>query len=700
MKHSIIVKFLMIVVCCLSLVAAVGCTAGIVALESANLYITGLDALQDQAYDSIAKDIATGYAELYAAETLGDLPYTLRESLYDDPLDRSDTEHWYVKLEQDGRMLSSDGIFTTRCAYSKQINISPLYSIASLYSPEDMIPSATVTPDPTTPTTQAQESQSTTYPQIQVPDGYLYYRQELTLQSGGVVTYYLYYYQAPQYTVTVRLQEGVLDNSSLYLLNNIYPHRYTFIAGLIASLLMSSVALVYLVYAAGKSADGSIRPGGLNLLPLDLYACITIGSITALAVLLRNLLEWMEKEGPHLGNLSLIGVNLLGIVVVFVAFFFAFCAQIKVKGNFWWRHSVLGCCCRIIGAGFRLLGKGIAALTKMLPLMGQWLLIAAAMGLSLLITFLLWLGNRGSSEATGCAMLFFLNLFVCIGVVIHGSYCYATLLKGVQRMCQGDLSHQIPTRYLWGNFRIFAQDLNALSQAAQTAAQQQMRSERMRTELITNVSHDIKTPLTSIINFVDLLQKPHSETQQQEYLEVLARQSSQMKKLIEDLMELSKASSGNISVHLQQLDAAQAIYQALGEFSDKLDAAQITPVFRAPAQPLLIMADGRLMWRVLFNLLTNAVKYALPGTRLYLDLLQAEDRVVLSLKNVSRTPLNMDAQDLLERFVRGDASRKSEGSGLGLNIAKGLMEVQGGGLELLIDGDLFKVTLNFLAAKQ
>jgi signal transduction histidine kinase len=220
----------------------------------------------------------------------------------------------------------------------------------------------------------------------------------------------------------------------------------------------------------------------------------------------------------------------------------------------------------------------------------------------------------------------------------------------------------------------------------------------MRSELITNVSHDIKTPLTSIINFVDLLQRPHTLEDESAYLEVLSRQTKRMKKLIEDLMELSKASSGNIAVNITRLDAVEAMNQALGEFSDKLELAGLTPVFHQPQEPILMHADGRLVWRVLSNLLSNAVKYAMPGTRIYVDLLQAEDKVVLSLKNISQEALNISAEELMERFVRGDAARKSEGSGLGLNIAKNLMEVQNGHLQLLLDGDLFKVTLIFPAA--
>ncbi|MBO7251550.1 MAG: GHKL domain-containing protein, partial [Oscillospiraceae bacterium] len=194
-------------------------------------------------------------------------------------------------------------------------------------------------------------------------------------------------------------------------------------------------------------------------------------------------------------------------------------------------------------------------------------------------------------------------------------------------------------------------------------------------------------------------QKPHTELEGMQYLEVLDRQSQQLKKLLEDLMDMSKASTGNMTVEITQVDAVESINQALGEFSDKLERARLTPVFRHTELSVPMWADGRLVWRVLNNLLGNAVKYAMPGTRLYLDLMTLDNTVVISLKNISREELNIDAEELMDRFVRGDGSRNTEGSGLGLNIAKSLMELQKGQMQLLVDGDLFKVTLIFPAAE-
>jgi len=294
--------------------------------------------------------------------------------------------------------------------------------------------------------------------------------------------------------------------------------------------------------------------------------------------------------------------------------------------------------------------------------------------------------------------LFFGCLVADVALVCYGAWCFGVLLKGAKHMAQGSLNHQIDTRYLYGCFKDYAAHLNSLAGAAQLAAQRQMKSERMRTELITNVSHDIKTPLTSIINYVDLMKKPHSEEEGVAYLDVLDRQSQRLKKLITDLMDMSKASSGNMSVELTQVDVVEAVNQALGEFGDKLAQVNLTPVFRHPDLPVTMRADGKLVWRVMSNILNNAVKYAMPHTRLYVDLMVLQGNAVIAVKNISRDQLNVNADELMERFVRGDTSRNTEGSGLGLNIAKSLVEIQSGQMHLMVDGDLFKVTLIFPCA--
>ncbi len=475
---------------------------------------------------------------------------------------------------------------------------------------------------------------------------------------------------------------------------------------LIAAVLLFGVCMVYLCWVAGKKKGvEGIHPAGLNALPLDIYT-IAVGFLGFLGIYVWFRLMDLMENGYYSWMLVWLTVALSWLVCLLpVVYIFAFAAQIKAGNFYWWRRSIVGIalafCWRaakwVLRGVRRFLGKAyraVRSMARMVPTVWQWLLTAFLM----LVVPLILLGfAAGSHSGIGDFFtLLFLGSLVCDVVLVwYGGWCFGTILKAAKRMAQGDLDTKIETKQLYGSFRSCAEHLNTTSDAALVAAREKMKSERMRTELITNVSHDIKTPLTSLINYVDLLQKPHTEEQGQQYLEVLARQSGRLKKLIEDLMEMSKASTGNIATQITAVDAAEAVHQALGEFADKLEAAGLKAVVRLPEEPVAMKADGRLAWRVMGNLLSNAVKYAMPGTRLYVDVQQRESKVLISFKNISAEPLNISADELMERFVRGDASRNTEGSGLGLNIAASLMDVQGGNMEVLVDGDLFKVTLFF-----
>jgi signal transduction histidine kinase len=223
---------------------------------------------------------------------------------------------------------------------------------------------------------------------------------------------------------------------------------------------------------------------------------------------------------------------------------------------------------------------------------------------------------------------------------------------------------------------------------------ERIKSERFKAELITNVSHDLKTPLTSIISYVDLLKTTQqTDPKAQEYIAVLDRKSQRLKKLTEDLVEASKASTGVLAVNREKLSAGQLIDQALGEWSERLEAKGLRTVVTLPEGETWLYADGRHLWRILDNLLGNCAKYALEGTRVYLDLARGHGQVVLSVKNISREALNIPPERLMERFVRGEESRTGEGSGLGLSIARSLTELQGGTFDLAVDGDLFKAVV-------
>lgn len=289
-----------------------------------------------------------------------------------------------------------------------------------------------------------------------------------------------------------------------------------------------------------------------------------------------------------------------------------------------------------------------------------------------------------------------------------------------RELAKGNLGYQIPLEGMKGEALQFGRDMNAISQVVADAVEDRMKSEHLKTELITNVSHDIKTPLTSIINYADLIGREQSDNEKiEEYARVLYRQSTRLKKLIEDLMEVSKASTGNLEVHLERCQAGVLLSQAMGEFEQRLQERGIDLIIRQCQKPVWIMADPRMLWRILDNLMTNVCKYAQDNTRVYLSLETSsqmplgpeasnpqaprlsvqEEQAVLVFKNISSHPLDMDAAELMERFVRGDKSRHTEGNGLGLAIARSLTELQGGSMSVTTDGDLFKVTLTFPMAQ-
>lgn len=505
------------------------------------------------------------------------------------------------------------------------------------------------------------------------------------------------YQSSGDYTITVGISNdytgyfnsgNLPENTIKWLFSAIYP--LVAIIGISFGLFVA--AFVFLMAIAGKDPNtGEATPKALNKIPLDLYlAAGVFGTIVGCigAYELLDLLIFENSSYNILVVLLLCGCG-IAVATLDMGFFTALAAQFKAPGCFWWHNSICGRVLKFIWKLIRLASIGLRKVFAMLPIIWEWIAVGGVLGIILLIVC------AGSTAHWYTVFPLFLWCLMFAGVVIYCGYCYGIIRKGIQRMNAGDLDEKIETKYLIGSFKTIAEELNRLADVVTVAAEKQMKSERMKTELITNVSHDIKTPLTSVINYVDLLQQPHTEEEGEAYLEVLSRQSLRLKKLVEDLMDMSKASSGNMAVNITTVDAVETVNQALGEFADKLDAAQLTPVFRTPDSQLHMQADGRLTWRVLSNLLSNVVKYALPGTRVYVDLLRLNKSVVLSVKNISREELNISAEELTERFVRGDTSRNTEGSGLGLNIAQSLMRLQHGNMELTVDGDLFKVTLTF-----
>ncbi len=357
---------------------------------------------------------------------------------------------------------------------------------------------------------------------------------------------------------------------------------------------------------------------------------------------------------------------------------------------FLWRRIVWPIL-RFIGRGivrfFRFIGLALGSL----PLIPKTALLVAVNGVADLLILII---TRG---VWGIAIPFLLFKDTCLALLLlAASAMMRKIQAGGQRMAAGHLDTPIDEKYTYGDFRDFARTMNQLGEGMGRAVEERMKSERFRTELITNVSHDIKTPLTSIVNYVDLIKKENiTDEPLAEYIRVLDRQSARLKKLTEDLIDASKAATGNVSVNLTPCDAAVLIGQIEGEYGERLTDRNLSLVVTKPNDPITIVADGRLIWRVFDNLMSNILKYAMPGSRVYLDLRTKEGTACFTFRNMSAAPLNVPEEELLERFTRGDASRSTEGSGLGLSIANSLTELQGGRLSLHVDGDLFKVTLTF-----
>ena len=316
----------------------------------------------------------------------------------------------------------------------------------------------------------------------------------------------------------------------------------------------------------------------------------------------------------------------------------------------------------------------------------------------LFLQILLWvLSGKG---VLSVAMLAGVNLVV-LAVLVTDGMQRQKLLTAIQEINSEEGNTRISESGLFAINRQMAAAVNDLGDGLRHALQEQMKSERMKADLITNVSHDLKTPLTSIINYVDLLKREELHNEKaNEYLEVLDQKSQRLKQLTEDLVEASRASSGNVVLAIRRIDVKELLMQTSGEFVERFEARGLQLVENFPQNPQYVDADGRRLWRIIENLFRNVEKYAMPHTRVYLDLINDGDRVAFSLKNISENPLNISPEELTERFTRGDESRSTEGSGLGLSIAKDLTEIQQGTFEIYLDGDLFKVTVSFPIASE
>lgn len=375
------------------------------------------------------------------------------------------------------------------------------------------------------------------------------------------------------------------------------------------------------------------------------------------------------------------------LVPLVLLFLCAFAAQCKAGTVL--RGALIGRIARFLWRIVRAIFRALLHTLARLPLVWKTALVGLVIAGA---EFLLYINDFYRVRYGVFLMMKIIELLAVLYIAVS----LRTLQKGGEKLARGDFSSPIDTRYLIGDFKRYGQEQNDVQGGLEQAVQEQMKAEHLKTELITNVSHDIKTPLTSIVNYVDLLKKEDmSSPAAREYIAVLDRQSHRLKKLTEDLVEASKASSGALNVELQPTDVNVLLSQIEGEYQERLAACHLTLVTQPPAPGTVIRADSRLLSRVMDNLVSNICKYALPSTRVYVVSTLSRKAVTISFKNVSRDELNISPDELMERFVRGDASRHTEGSGLGLSIARSLVQLQGGRFDLAIDADLFRADITF-----
>lgn len=496
---------------------------------------------------------------------------------------------------------------------------------------------------------------------------------------------------------TICLADDFTEQDTYYLVDRLislmYALRYWIYGIGMCAVVLAIPTFVFLMCASGRrNGLPTAQPGWGTKIPFDLLT----GMTAFVGIVMLHAMVEASYYGSDLEVFLLFTALGAALMTVALGWCMSFATRIKLGG--WWKNTILCYALKLarvllrkLWAGIRWCFRGLISLCRSIPLVWK-----TALGLAV-IAFIEVLVIAGAYCEFDVLMAFWFGKhLVLVPLVLYAALMLRKLQKGGKALAAGDLGYQVDTKRMFWDFKRHGENLNSIGVGMTAAVEQRLKSERMKTELITNVSHDIKTPLTSIINYADLIEKEQCDNPTiTEYAGVLHRQSDRLKRLIDDLVEASKASTGNLEVLLSPCEVGVMLTQTAGEYEHKLQEKDLVLVTNQPEQPVKIMADGRRLWRVFDNLMNNVCKYAQRSTRVYLTLEEKNGQAIISFKNISREPLNLSADELLERFVQGDASRKSEGNGLGLSIAKSLTELQNGTMELTTDGDLFKVVLKF-----
>ncbi|MCI9137851.1 MAG: hypothetical protein HFH48_09890 [Lachnospiraceae bacterium] len=463
-----------------------------------------------------------------------------------------------------------------------------------------------------------------------------------------------------------------------------YPWIYLSIIGVILSVSICLISLIYLSMAAGRrEGDDRVHLNLFDRVPTEILYLLTVVE-GIFCFMMYGAALYRFGSGELTGLLITTGVLTFFSIALFSIFYLSFVR--RIRAGVLWSQSIL----HWMIHGIEMTFASRKSSFKLLVWFGFHLLICFV-----LLSFML--SNAYNGEALVVGMLCFVVLSGIEGIlIIKEGIQRNKVLEGIGKISSGDLEYKVDVEELKGDNKRLAEAVNAIGDGLFHAVDDNMRNEHLKTDLITNVSHDIKTPLTSIINYVDLLKREELPNEKvQNYIAVLDSKSQRLKQLTEDLVEASKVSSGNIKLNMERINLVELIHQTGGEFDEKFEARNLTVVTKLPREPVVIMADGRRIWRVLENIYNNAAKYAMENTRIYVGMEADGEQVEFSIKNISENPLNIQADELTERFIRGDISRSTEGSGLGLSIAKSLTALMGGEFEIYLDGDLFKVTITF-----
>ena len=678
LRGSFAAKLVAVIALCVLVVICVLAAVGTAYLSDSDAYSMDLKQAEERAIENQAigwlYDAAQSYKEGNTQPQL------------------TNTNFRYTLLSPEGEELFStyEGE-KTRWEGSQQIQPSFYVEHISVEYPETPVPEVTPTPSPTEAPAEAEMAEPTPQPTLppttatrNVLHVFCYDTNEefnflsdaelIRWRNANALT-------AKGYVLAeLPVADGI--SQAISRIDRLYGYRVLLPAAAGLSFVLGVLLFLFLLSAAGHRDSGEeITESFVDRIPLDLFTLLIASGICAIFAFGFGFGLPGNIVGYTLGMVLLLGAGLL-----FLLWCMSFAVRVKKKSL--WQNCLLTrlwhFCGRLLRGGARLLGRGLRAL----PMLGRGVLFLGAFLLAELLILAIFNGEG--------VVLWVLHILVLCPAVLALIWSMRKLRLGAKEIAGGNLSYTVDTKYLFGELKDHAEDLNHIRDGMNAAVEERMKSEHFKSELITNVSHDIKTPLTSIINYVDLLEKEELDNERaKEYVEVLSRQSAKLKKLIDDLIEASKASTGVLAVHPERCELGVLLDQCAGEYAERFGKAGLELVLLKPREPVTILADGRHIWRTFDNLLGNIVKYAQPNTRVYLNLSREGDKALIIFRNISREQLNLSGEELMERFVRGDSSRNTDGSGLGLAIARSLTQLQGGEMDITVDGDLFKVTLRF-----